>query len=56
MNPLSDKQLQLNQTFIDLIQKYEEETLIIDHHAKGLFKYIWNQGYMLREKDHTIYG
>lgn len=56
MNPLSDKQLQLNQKFIDLINEYESDTLMVDHDAKGLFKYIWNKDYMLREKDHTIYG
>lgn len=56
MNPLSDKQLQLNQIFINLIQEYEDNTLMVDHDPKSLFKYIWNQGYMLREKDHTIYG
>lgn len=56
MNPLSDEQLKLNQVFIDLIEDYENETLMVDHHSKGLFKYIWNKGYMLRQKDHTIYG
>lgn len=55
MNPLSDRQLQLNQKFIDLIDEYESETVMVDHHSKGLMKYLWNKGYMLREKDHTIY-
>lgn len=55
MNPLNDKQLELNQTFIDLIEQYESETLMVDYSSKGLFKYIWNKGYMLREKDYTIY-
>lgn len=57
MNPLSDKQLELNQKFIDLIQEYfwECEDGLDQCDAKGLFKHIWNKGYMLREKDHTIY-
>lgn len=55
MNPLSDKQLQLNQIFINLIHEYENETLIVDHDAKSLMKYIWNRGYMLVPKDNSIY-
>lgn len=62
MSPLSDKQLELNQKFIDLIQEYfgdpeVEETYQEGYYvdAKSLFKYIWNQGYMLREKDNMIY-
>lgn len=57
MNPLSDKQLNLNQIFIDLIEEYhwmlEDEKEDFD--SKGLMKWIWNKGYMLREKDSTIY-
>jgi hypothetical protein len=57
MNPLNDKQLALNQKFIDLIQDYlwslEDDNEEFD--SKGLFKYIWNKGYMLCEKDHTIF-
>lgn len=55
MNPLSEEQLKLNQVFIDLIEEYESNTLMIDHCSKDLFKYIWHKGYMLRPKDHTIY-
>jgi len=57
MNPLSDKQLQLNQTFIQLIIDYQYscEDDKEDFDSKGLMKYIWNRGYMLREKDWTIY-
>lgn len=55
MNPLNDERLELNQVFIDLIEDYESETLMADHHSKGLFKYIWNKGYMLVPKDHTIF-
>lgn len=51
MNPLNDERLRLNQVFIDLIEDYESNTLMVDHHSKGLFKYIWNKGYMLVPKD-----
>jgi len=62
MNPLSNKQLELNQKFINLINEYfddeenkesYEQGYYVD--GKSLMKYIWNQGYMLREKDYTIY-
>lgn len=57
MNPLNDKQLELNQKHIDLIQDYlwglEDDKEEFD--SKNLMKYIWNKGYMLREKDSTIY-
>jgi len=55
MNPLNDERLKLNQKFIDLIDEYESNTIMADHHSKGLFKYIWNQGYMLVPKDSSIY-
>lgn len=55
MNPLNDERLKLNQLFINLIQEYEDCTYLVDHDPKSLFKYIWNQGYMLVPKDNTIY-
>lgn len=60
MNNLSDKQLELNQKFIDLLTKYqwdeEDEGNPVEFDSKDLFKFIWHSGYMLREKDNTIYA
>lgn len=57
MTPLNAKQLELNQTFIQLIIDYEYqcEDDNEEFDSKNLFKYIWYKGYMLREKDNTIY-
>lgn len=58
MNPLSDKQLELNQKFIDLCSEYIDSEIGESNYyfdGKGLMKFIWNKGYMLREKDYTIY-
>lgn len=51
-NILNNKQLELNQKFIDLTQDYlwSLENEKEDFDSKRLMKYIWNKGYALKEK------
>lgn len=53
---MDSEQLRLNQVFIDLVYEYED-SVIPDYNvpwdAKGLMKFMYNRGYVLRPVGQT---